>query len=226
MKNSLGTSVILTLAGESHGPGIIAVLDGMAPGVRVCEESIAAQLSLRRPAGPGESARREADEFRILSGVRDGFSTGTPISIFIPNSDVHPQDYAAGAPRPSHADYPSHVKYGGFEDASGGGHFSGRLTAGICAVGAIALDALKAKGIRIGSHILSCAGVDDRPFSFDPLAEIESLEGEPFPVLSDAGPRMREAIAAAAADGDSETSTLPTATSSGISGSASSRFFA
>ena len=211
MKNSIGTSVILTLAGESHGPGVIAVLDGMAAGVKVDELSIAAQLNLRRPVNFGESARREQDEFRILSGVLDGHATGAPITFFIPNEDVRPRDYQPGPVRPSHADYPSHMKYEGFEDYRGGGQFSGRLTAGICAAGAVALDALKAKGIRVGSHILSCGGVSDRPFAEDPLKDIENLYGDHFPVLSDVAPQMREAIAAAASAGDSVGGVVQTA---------------
>ena len=166
MKNSIGTSVILTVFGESHGPQIGAVLDGMAPGLEVDEKFIAQQLSKRRPCGSGESARVEDDEFQIVSGVFNGHTTGAPICILIPNRDVRSEDYGKnlGLARPSHADYVAHVKYNGFEDWRGGGHFSGRITAGIVAVGAIALSALKARGINIGTHILKCAGVSDVAF--------------------------------------------------------------
>ena len=213
MKNSLGTSVVLTLAGESHGPGIVAVLDGMAPGVRVDEASIAARLSMRRPAGSTETARREPDAFSILSGVKDGVSTGAPIAILIPNTDVRSADYSAfeGLARPSHADYAAHVKYAGFEDPRGGGHFSGRITAGIVAAGAIALDALRAKGISIGTHILSCAGVHDEPFGLHPSAQIELLESREFPVLSEVRERMEERILAARKAGDSVGGVIQTA---------------
>ena len=138
MKNSIGTSVILTLAGESHGPMICAVLDGLAPGIPVDEAYIASRLSLRRPQGPTDTARREQDAFSIVSGVFNGLTTGAPITILIPNEDVRSSDYEPGLARPSHADYTAHVKYGGFEDWRGGGHFSGRITAGIVAAGAIA----------------------------------------------------------------------------------------
>lgn len=166
MKNSIGTSVILTVFGESHGPQIGAVLDGMAPGISVDEKFIAQQLDKRRPHGLGESARVEEDEFQIVSGVFNGHTTGAPICILIPNRDVRSEDYGKnlGLARPSHADYVAHVKYNGFEDWRGGGHFSGRITAGIVAVGAIALSALKARGINIGTHILKCAGVSDVAF--------------------------------------------------------------
>ena len=213
MKNSLGTSVILTLAGESHGPGITVILDGMAPGVKVDEEFIAAQLSRRRPSGPTDTARREKDEFSILSGVRDGFSTGAPITIFIPNSDVRSADYDAlgGLARPSHADFAAHVKYGGFEDPRGGGHFSGRITAGIVAAGAIALQALQSKGIRIGTHILECAGVSDVPFSPDPAGQIELVNSLDFPVISDVSAEMTSRIKEARAAGDSVGGIIQTA---------------
>ena len=213
MKNSIGTLVVLTLAGESHGPGITAILDGMAPGVRVDEGFIASQLGRRRPSGPAETARRERDAFRILSGVKDGFSTGAPITIFIPNEDVRSSDYDAlgGLARPSHADYAAHVRYAGFEDARGGGHFSGRITAGIVAAGAIVLDALRAKGIRIGTHILSCGGIEDEPFGPAPAEQIDRLSGLDFPVLSDVSARMNAAILKAAADGDSLGGVIQTA---------------
>ena len=148
MKNSLGTSVILTLFGESHGSEIGAVLDGFAPGIPVDEAFIAAQLAKRRPQGRTDTARREPDAFRIVSGVFNGRTTGAPICILIPNSDTRSADYekSLGLPRPSHADYVAHVKYAGYEDWRGGGHFSGRITAALVAVGAIALAALQAKG--------------------------------------------------------------------------------
>lgn len=174
MKNSIGTSVILTVFGESHGPQIGAVLDGMAPGIQVDEKFIAQQLNKRRPCGTGESARVEEDEFQIVSGVFNGRTTGAPICILIPNKDVRSEDYGKnlGLARPSHADFVAHVKYNGFEDWRGGGHFSGRITAGIVAIGAIALNALKARGINIGTHILKCAGVPDIPFGCGKDAEV------------------------------------------------------
>ena len=174
MKNSIGTSVILTVFGESHGPQIGAVLDGMAPGIQVDEKFIAQQLNKRRPCGTGESARVEEDEFQIVSGVFNGRTTGAPICILIPNKDVRREDYEKnlGLARPSHADFVAHVKYNGFEDWRGGGHFSGRITAGIVAIGAIALSALKSRGINIGTHILKCAGVSDIPFGCGKDAEV------------------------------------------------------
>ena len=217
MKNSIGTSVILTLAGESHGEAIIAVLDGMAPGIPVDEEFLAGQLAKRRPQGLTDTARREPDEFRIVSGVFNGFTTGAPLTILIPNENVRSADYEAThtLARPSHADYTAHVKYGGFEDWRGGGHFSGRITAGIVAAGAIALSALKAKGVTVGTHILECAGVRDLPFSAaDPVAaaaEVERVSGMDFPVLGDVREAMEARILEAKADGDSVGGVIQTA---------------
>lgn len=206
MKNSIGTSVILTLAGDSHGPMICAVLDGLAPGIPVDESFIARQLSLRRPKGPYDTARREKDEFRIVSGVFNGFTTGAPLTIIIPNEDVRSADYERnhGLARPSHADFAAHIKYGGYEDWRGGGHFSGRITAGIVAAGAIAIDALKRKGIIVGTHILECAGVRDIPFSdTDPAAQITEVAEKDFPVISDVRDDMEARILEAKSDLDS-----------------------
>ena len=212
MKNSIGTSVILTLFGESHGPAVGAVLDGLAPGLRVDEDFIAEQLSRRRPSGPLDTARAEKDDYRILSGVYRGFTTGSPLTIVIPNGDVRSTDYQEGIARPSHSDYAAEMKYHGFEDLRGGGHFSGRITAGIVAAGAICLKALEDKGIIIGTHILGCAGVSDRAFSLDPSGEIALLAGREFPVLDEqAGEAMRSEILAAKQSGDSVGGVLQTA---------------
>ncbi len=206
MKNTFGDLVSVTLFGESHGPAVGAVLDGMAPGVPVDSEAIARALSHRRPWGEFSTARREEDEYQILSGVFRGVTTGSPIAVVIPNRDTKSADYdeLASLARPGHADYTAYVKYGGFADWRGGGHFSGRVTAALCAVGAIAASALREKGIRIGTHIAECAGVKDVPFSDDPGREIGLLAERRFPVLSEErGEEMKARILAAKEDGDS-----------------------
>ena len=205
MKNTFGNHITLTLFGESHGPAIGAVLDGLAPGIRVSEEEIRALLRRRRPAGAVSTARQEADEFSILSGVYNGCTTGTPLCITIPNTAQHSADYGKnlGIARPGHADYTAFCKYHGFEDPRGGGHFSGRITAALVAAGAVLLSALKSKGIRIGSHISRCAGIDDRGFR-DVEIDLAALSKTNFPVLSKtAAEAMHHAIEAAAAEGDS-----------------------
>lgn len=213
MKNTFGTSVSVTIYGESHGEAIGVVIDGLAPGIPVDRDFIAAQLTLRRPAGKIATARQEQDEYRIVSGVFEDRTTGTPLCIVIPNTQTRSKDYAAtrALARPGHADFTAHAKYHGYEDYRGGGHFSGRITAGLVAGGAIALTALRAKGITIGTHIARCGGVSDRGFD-DIAADIEALQGRQFAVLDpQAEAPMRERIEAAAAEGDSIGGILETA---------------
>lgn len=203
MKNTFGNSVCVTLFGESHGAKIGAVLDGMAPGIPVDEALIRHRLELRRPAGRISTARQEQDAFEIVSGIFEGRTTGTPLTILIPNADTRSGDYRRGALRPGHADYTAHIKYHGFEDYRGGGHFSGRITAALTAAGAVAIGALQNRGIRIATHIARCAGIEDAPFS-DPESEMDQLNTMTFAVLDEVkGAEMRAAIEAAAEAGDS-----------------------
>ena len=194
MKNAFGSSVIVTLFGESHGPEIGIVIDGLAPGIPVDRSFIAHQLDLRRPSGNISTARQESDLFRLVSGVFQGKTTGTPLAILIPNENQHSKDYTAtrALARPGHADYTAYAKYHGFEDYRGGGHFSGRITAPIVAAGAICLQALQAKDIFIGTHILQLGNVHDDNFATDER-EIEQQ-------LIDLGTRAFATINAAAAD--------------------------
>ena len=214
MKNTFGTSVAVTLFGESHGAAIGAVLDGLAPGIPVDEAFIARQLTLRRPYGAISTARVEPDRFELVSGVFEGKTTGAPLCILIPNTDTRSGDYAAlrSLARPGHADYTAYRKYHGFSDYRGGGHFSGRITAALTAAGAVAISALRAKGVVVGTHIARCGGVGDRAFSEHLSAELAALNEKTFAVLDEAaGERMRGAIAAAAAEGDSVGGILETA---------------
>ena len=213
MKNTFGSSISLTLFGESHGEMIGAVLDGLAPGLSVDEGFIRAQLDLRRPAGKIGTQRHEADDFCIVSGVFEGRTTGTPLTVLIPNTAQHSKDYSAARSlaRPGHADYTAYAKYHGYEDYRGGGHFSGRVTAALVAAGAIVIAALRKKGIYIGTHIASCAGIADRSFG-DISADINELNGKTFAVLDDVkGAEMHAAIEQAAAVGDSVGGVLQTA---------------
>ena len=197
MKNAFGQSVCVTIFGESHGPAVGAVIDGLAPGIPVSEEFIARQLSRRRPSSTLDTARREDDRFQILSGVFSGRTTGTPVCIVIPNENTRSSDYQYGLARPSHADYAAACKYHGYEDYRGGGHFSGRVTAALVAAGGILLPALEDLGVRIGTHILRCGGVSDREFG-DMEQDVGLLRENSFPTL-DAGSaeRMAEVICTA-----------------------------
>ncbi len=205
MKNTFGNNISITLFGESHGEAIGAVIDGIAPGIFVDTDFVSAMLSRRRPKGEVSTSRAEADEFKILSGVFGGKTTGTPICIVVPNNDTKSADYEATRwlARPSHADYTANCKYHGFEDYRGGGHFSGRITAALVAAGAIILSALATKGVVISTHLKKCGGVEDRDFS-DYKADADQLFKADFPVLCDeAAQKMQEAIVAAKKDGDS-----------------------
>ena len=205
MKNTFGNSITVTLFGESHGEYIGAVLDGLAPGIKVNHEYIREKLSLRRPAGNISTTRVEADEYEIVSGVFNGYTTGTPLCILIKNANKRSSDYgeAMDVPRPGHADFTAREKYHGFEDHRGGGHFSGRITAVLVAAGAILGSALEEKGIKIGSHITELHGAFDR--TFDNIEEdIGLVNKKLFPTLTEeAEERMKKEIEKAKSLGDS-----------------------
>jgi len=202
----------VTIFGESHGAYIGAILDGLAPGIEVDEDFIRHNLSLRRPAGRISTARVEQDPFQIVSGYYKGKTTGTALTIIIPNSSQHSTDYenAPRAARPGHADYTANVKYHGYEDFRGGGHFSGRITAALVAAGAVVIPELKRKGIMIGTHINSCGGIKDRPFE-NYGEDIEKLSNTNFPVLSDEqAEKMHTMMEQVALEGDSVGGVLET----------------
>ena len=201
MKNTFGSDLSLTIFGESHGQAIGAVLDGMAAGVPVDEAFVAACMDKRRARGDGLSTpRTEADAVQFLSGVVNGCTTGTAIALMVENQNTRSADYAKTADllRPGHADYTAYAKYHGFQDARGGGHFSGRLTAPLCIAGGICMQLLAREGIAVVSRIASIAGVCDE-------GELTSSTAEKdFPVVNDAcGEKMRAAIAQAREEGDS-----------------------
>ncbi len=184
MKNTFGQSLCVTVFGESHGPAVGAVIDGIAPGIDVSENVIAEYLSRRRPTQATDTQRQEPDNFKIMSGVFNNKTTGTPICIIIPNENTKSQDYHYGTARPSHADYSAFCKYHGYEDFRGGGHFSGRITAALVAVGGILIPALEKSGINIGTHILCCGGEFDREFNnFE--EDFSLLKKSSFPTLSE-----------------------------------------
>ena len=207
MKNTFGSAVSLTIFGESHGPAIGAVLDGLAAGLPVDTDFINTRMDRRRARGDGLStARTEPDEVEFLSGVLDGHTTGTPLTLMVRNTNTRSGDYARTAAllRPGHADYTAFAKYEGYQDARGGGHFSGRITAAAVAAGAICEQVLQSMGIRVYTHIAACAGVQDAPLSS--AAGLVMPEPEPghFALLDpDKEAPMQAAIRAAGSEGDS-----------------------
>ena len=184
MKNTFGNAVKVTLFGESHGDAIGAVIDGLTPGIKIDYEFIDAQLNRRRSKTQVCTKRVEKDDYKIVSGVFEGHTTGTPLCIIIPNRDVNSSDYQlfGSVARPGHADYTANCKYHGYQDYRGGGHFSGRVTVALVAAGAILQSALEQKGIYIGTHIKECAGVSDRDFA-DHVADIKALHSAQFSIL-------------------------------------------
>lgn len=204
MKNTYGNAISVTLFGESHGAEIGAVIDGLTPGLAIDEDYIRASLDMRRPYGKISTARVEPDPFRIVSGAFNGYTTGTPLTILIPNSNTKSCDYKALAdlPRPSHADYTAQCKYHGFQDYRGGGHFSGRITAALVAAGAIIRSALlNNKGIKIATHISRLGGITDRLIEH---CDMDVLATKLFSVLDEAKEAaMMEKIENAAKHGDS-----------------------
>ena len=211
MKSVTGKNITLALYGESHGDAIGVVVDGLPAGIKIDTDFIGAQLDMRKPKGKISTQRREADEFKITSGVFNGFSTGTPIHITIPNTTQRSGDYQPQLPRPGHADYAAQVKYNGYQDYRGGGHFSGRLTAPIVAAGAIAIDILKNKGITIGTHIKKCQNICDRGFE-NYAEDIALCNSKYFATLDEAvGEAMQKHIEAIGAECDSVGGVLETA---------------
>lgn len=211
MKNTFGNHVSVTLFGESHGPSVGVVIDGLTPGLPVDEDAIAEMLTRRRPQGAISTARSERDAFAIESGVFNGKTTGTPICIRIPNADTRSGDYEDDdrLARPGHADVTANCKYHGFEDYRGGGHFSGRITAALVAAAGVVIPALERKCIYIGTHIRRLGGVEDRDFE-DVASDITALRTA-FPVLDEAaGQIMQERILAVKAQGDSVGGVLET----------------
>lgn len=209
MASYLGEHIHVSVFGQSHSPAIGVVVDGLPAGERVDMEELGRFLKRRAPGQNATSTpRKEADLPQFLSGLVDDVTCGAPLAALIENTNTRSQDYAQlrDKPRPGHADFTAQVKYGGFQDVAGGGHFSGRLTAPLCIAGGICLQMLKRRGIEVAAHIASVAGEADRPF--DPMGEsvetMDALKRAPFPVLDEkAGERMRKVILQAKEEGDS-----------------------
>jgi len=205
MSSTYGENLKLSIFGQSHGPAIGMTLDGIPAGLPVDADKLQAFLNRRAPGNSDYSTtRKEADRPEFLSGLLDGFTCGAPIAAVIHNTNTRSGDYDGlkACPRPGHADYPAQVKYGGFQDSAGGGHFSGRLTAPLCIAGGLCKQWLEEIGIHIGAHIEMIAGIKDDVL--DMLhPQLEQI-GKDFPVRNAGkGAQMRQAIAAAKADSDS-----------------------
>ena len=194
-------NLTVSIFGQSHAPAIGVTIDGLPAGFPINLDELQFFLSRRAPGQNAWSTpRREVDAPEVLCGLKNGKTCGAPLTAIIRNTNTRSGDYEnlKDVPRPGHADYTAQVKFGGAQDASGGGHFSGRLTAPMCIAGGICMQLLEHEGVRIRARILSIGTVtDSAPFDA-PVA------GNPFPAVSDgAATTMQEEIAQAKADGDS-----------------------
>lgn len=189
MSSNWGTNIELSLFGESHGKAIGIVIGHLPAGIELDMDEIQKNMQRRAPGQNKMSTpRKEKDEVQIMSGVIDNVTTGAPLCAMIYNSDQHSKDYSLlkECMRPGHSDYPAFVKYHGFNDVRGGGHFSGRLTAPIVFAGSVAKQILKQRGIVIGAHIQSIKDVYDESFSVDVNeSDIERMLERQYPTLNE-----------------------------------------
>ena len=184
MSSVIGDNIKVSLFGESHGSVVGATIHGLESGIKIDYEFIKHQMNLRKANDNLSTARVEDDEVKFISGVFNDFTTGAPLTVVIENKNVNSKDYPKMF-RPSHADYTQELKYKGYQDYRGGGHFSGRLTAPIVALGSIAISILKNKNIKIGSHIKNIYNILDDNINFNDLDNyFNYVNNEIFPVLN------------------------------------------
>jgi chorismate synthase len=203
--NSIGKEFVVTSFGESHGKYVGVVIDGCPAGLPFSEKDVQPELDRRIPSQPKiVSGRNEKDKVEILSGVFNGFTTGAPIAMIVPNREVDSSDYEAikDLPRPGHADYPARVKYGGFNDYHGGGRFSGRVTVALIMAGAVAKKLLSAFDVDVLAYTKAIGNVKlDKPVSLADIRErYETTVRCPDLICAKA---MEEAIVEARKEGDS-----------------------
>jgi len=208
LSSTWGKNIKISIFGESHGQAIGVVVDGFPAGIKVDLDYISTFLKRRAPGGELATKRKEPDIPEIISGVFNGYTTGAPVAAIIRNTNQHSSDYGERLthPRPSHADYTAYVKYNGFADFRGGGHFSGRLTAPLVFAGALCMLALKEKGVKIGAHICKIGDVSDTPFDNMKIdsATLDCIKEKDFPTLNaETAEKMKNLIKAVASDGDS-----------------------
>lgn len=209
MESSTGENIKISIFGGSHSPEIGVTVDGFPAGFEIDREKLAAFMARRAPGRDEFSTqRKEADKVVFLSGITDGKTDGTTVRAVIYNSNQRSKDYSElfDKPRPGHADYTARIKYGESYDVSGGGHFSGRLTAPLCIAGGICMQWLESKGITVGAHIASVHGIDDKRFDSVNITaeELTALKRKPFTCIDDgAAEIMKAEILAAKNDCDS-----------------------
>lgn len=209
MSCSFGENIRMTVFGQSHSESIGCVVDGIPAGEKIDMDALYAFMKRRAPGQDKFSTpRKEADFPNVVSGMVDDVTCGAPVCAVINNTNTRSQDYdkLKNLPRPGHADYTAVVKHDGFNDARGGGNFSGRMTAPLCFTGGLLMQILERKGIKIGAHIKSISDVNDEKIDFvsGSMDELKSVETKTFPVIDDeAGEKMMAKILDAKKDGDS-----------------------
>lgn len=209
MSSSFGEQVKITIFGQSHSEAIGVVIDGLPVGEEIDLERVQQFMERRAPGRNAYSTpRKEGDIPHVVSGLFEGKTCGAPLCAVIENTNTRSKDYdkLKDLPRPAHADFTAWVKYKGANDHRGGGHFSGRLTAPLCFAGAVCMQILERKGIRIGGHILAIQGVKDTPFDPVEISEetLQAVTAKAFPVQDDGqAEAMQAAIAAAREKADS-----------------------
>jgi len=208
MSSVFGERLKVALFGQSHSEAVGVCIDGLPSGIKINMEQLKQFLQRRAAKGDISRQRREPDIPEFLSGLNNDYTCGAPISVIIRNTDVKSADYnnLRDTPRPSHADYAAKCRFGDYTDQSGGGHFSGRITAALCIAGGICIQYLESLGIRIGAHIYSVADIKDRPF--DPVGitaqQLNIITQNEFPVIDkNTKKQIMERIVAAKNDGDS-----------------------
>lgn len=178
MSSIWGEKLKISIFGESHGPAVGVVIDGLPSGIPLDFDKIGKEMGRRRPStGAYSTKRKEADEVEVLSGLYQGRTTGTPLCGLITNTDTRSGDYEeiSRKLRPGHADYTASLRYGGFHDIRGGGHFSARLTAPLVFAGALARQYLETLGITLGSHIYKIHDVMDLAFDLSDITKEQLL---------------------------------------------------
>ena len=205
MSSTFGENLKLSIFGQSHGAAIGMTLDGIPAGLPVDFEKLQVFLNRRAPGqNDWSTPRKEEDRPEFLAGILDGYTCGAPIAAVIRNNNTKSKDYSNlyDIPRPGHADYTAQVKYAGFQDVAGGGHFSGRLTAPLCIAGGLCKQWLEEMGIRIGAHIVQIGLEKADRFNFL-TPELDRI-GTTFPTLTqnDAA-KFQSVIAKARLEGDS-----------------------
>lgn len=209
MASVFGKNVKISIFGQSHSSAIGVTIDGLPAGFKIDMDELSSFLARRAPGNSQYATpRKEADAPEFLSGLVDGVTCGAPLTAIIRNTNTRPGDYRnlADVPRPGHADFTANVKYNGFQDPTGGGHFSGRLTAPLCIAGGIILQILKARNIYIGAHICKIGSVCDQ--FYNPCnvnsEDLRASLGKELPVIdSDAEAAMSKLILEQKAVGNS-----------------------